>query len=147
MPDISRRGLDDRTNSLGTYTFSSLADYGARSPFSLVRQSGDGHVVFVEKVLGGFIQDEVKVRPNLQLTAGLRYDWQSYFHDANNLAPRVSFAYAPDEQRHTVVRGGAGVFYDRTGPGPVPRPPTAGWSCRRRLAQSGRPPILTGPRG
>src|SRR5262249_43081837 len=28
-------------------------------------------------------------------------------------------AYAPDEQRHTVIRGGAGVFYDRTGEGPI----------------------------
>ncbi len=95
VPDISRRGLDDNTNAGGTYTFSSLADYLAQRPFSLVRQSGNGHVVFVEKVLGGFVQDEFKARPNLQISVGLRYDWQNYFHDNNNFAPRVSFAYAP----------------------------------------------------
>jgi len=119
VPDISRRGLDDNTNTAGTYTFSSLASYLAQQPLSLVRQSGNGHVVFVEKVLGGFVQDEFKARPNLQISVGLRYDWQNYFHDNNNFAPRVSFAYAPGRGRQTVIRGGAGMFYDRTGPQPI----------------------------
>ena len=119
VPDISRRGLDDNTNQLGTYTFSSLADYYVQRPLSLVRQSGNGHVVFVEKVIGGFVQDEFKVRPNLQFSIGMRYDWQNYFHDNNNVAPRASFAYAPGKSRKTVTRGGFGVFYDRTGPGPI----------------------------
>ncbi len=119
VPDISRRGLDDNTNAGGTYTFSSLADYLALRPFSLVRQSGNGHVVFVEKVLGGFVQDEFKASPNLQISVGLRYDWQNYFHDNNNFSPRVSFAYAPGKGRQTVIRGGAGMFYDRTGPQPI----------------------------
>jgi hypothetical protein len=119
VPDISRRGLDDNTNQQGTYNFSSLSDYAAGRPFSLLRQSGDGHVVFIEKVLGGFIQDEIKVRGNLQLSLGLRYDWQNYFHDNNNVAPRVSFAFAPGKSRKTVIRGGGGIFYDRTGPGPI----------------------------
>lgn len=119
VPDISRRGLDDNTNQGGTYTFSSLADYIAKRPFSLTRQSGDGHVVFIEKVVGGFIQDEWKLRPNLQLSVGVRYDWQNYFHDNNNVAPRVSLAYAPGKNHKTVIRGGGGLFYDRTGPQPI----------------------------
>jgi hypothetical protein len=119
VPDISRRGLDDNTNTGGTYTFSSLADYLAQRPFSLIRQSGNGHVVFVEKVLGGFVQDEFKLSPNLQLSLGLRYDWQNYFHDNNNVAPRVSLAFAPGNSRKTVIRAGAGMFYDRTGPQPI----------------------------
>jgi hypothetical protein len=119
VPDFSRRGLDDNTNMGGTYTFSSLQDYVLGRPFSLVRQSGNGHVVFVEKVLGGFLQDEFKVRPNLQFSLGLRYDWQNYFHDTNNFSPRVSFAYAPGGSRKTVIRGGSGYFFDRTGPQPI----------------------------
>ncbi|HYM07281.1 MAG TPA: TonB-dependent receptor [Terriglobales bacterium] len=119
VPDISRRGLDDNTNTAGTYTFSTLQDYQQNHPFSLLRQSGNGHVVFVEKVLGGFFQDEFRVFPNLQISAGVRYDWQNYFHDNNNFSPRFSLAYAPGKAKKTVIRSGAGFFYDRTGPGPI----------------------------
>lgn len=119
VPDISRRGLNDYTNTLGTYTFSTIQDYLARRPLSLVRQSGNGHVVFMEKVLGGFVQDEFKLRPNLQITAGLRYDWQNYFDSATSFAPRGSFAYSPGKSHKTVIRGGIGMFYDRSGPIPI----------------------------
>ena len=119
IPDLSRRGLDDNTNSAGTFSFSSLQDYVEGRPFSFVQQRGNGHIVFWEKVFGGFFQDEYQLRRNLLLTAGLRYDWQNYFHDSNNIGPRLSFAYAPRASRKTVIRGGAGIFYDRTGPGPI----------------------------
>src|SRR5207245_10835299 len=113
---LSLRGLDDTTNTAGTYTVATLQDYAQAHPFSLLRQSGNGHVVFVEKVIGGFFQDEIRVRPNFQLTVGVRYDWQNFFHDNNNVAPRLSFAYAPGKEKKTVLRAGAGIFYDRTGP-------------------------------
>ena len=41
-----------------------------------MQQRGNGHVVFWEKVIGGFIQDEFRLRPNLQVTVGVRYDVQ-----------------------------------------------------------------------
>lgn len=119
IPDISRRGLVDKTNFGGTYSFSTLQDYQSARSYSLVQQQGDGRVVFLEVVAGGFFQDEYRLRPNLTISAGLRYDWQNYIHDGNNFSPRVSFAYAPGKSRKTVLRGGAGFFYDRTGPGPI----------------------------
>lgn len=70
-------------------------------------------------VAGAFIQDEYRLRPNLPLSAGLRYDWQNFVHDHNNFSPRASFAWAPGKSRKTVLRGGAGFFYDRTGPLPL----------------------------
>ncbi len=39
--------------------------------------------------------------------------------DSNNFNPRFSVAWAADKARKTVVRGGFGFFYDRTGPGPI----------------------------
>ena len=119
VPDLSRRGLVDLTNTGGTYSFSTLQDYRLRRPYSLVQQQGNGKVIFLETVVGGFFQDEYRLRPNLTISAGLRYDWQNYLHDNNNVAPRFSFAYAPAKNRKTILRGGAGFFYDRTGPGPV----------------------------
>lgn len=119
IPDVSRRGLNDLSSFAGTYTFSNLADYLQQRPFSLIQQRGDGHAIFMEAVIGAFIQDEFRIRPNLTITAGLRFDWQNFFHDNNNFSPRISFAWSPMKSRKTVLRFGSGMFYDRTGPGPL----------------------------
>ncbi len=120
VPDISRRGADDFTNTAGTYTFGSLAAYAAGQPSTYLVQRGQGHVVFLEKVLSGFIEDNIRLRPNLSISLGMRYYWQNYFHDdPNNLAPRFGFAFAPGTHGKTVIRGGAGTFYDRSGPRPI----------------------------
>lgn len=120
IPDISRRGLDDFTNRGGTYTFASSTAYSAASPSTYLVQTGQGHVAFLEKVFCGFFEDNVRLKPNFSLYLGVRYYWQNYFHDdPDNLAPRISFAYAPTPQSKTVIRGGGGIFYDRTGPSPI----------------------------
>jgi hypothetical protein len=120
IPDISRRGLDDFTNRQGTYTFESSSDYTANSPATYLVQTGQGHVTFLEKVICAFVEDDIRVRRNLSVYLGMRYYWQNYFHDEpHNFAPRVSFAYAPSARSSTVIRGGFGVFYDRTGPSPI----------------------------
>jgi hypothetical protein len=119
LPDQSRRGLDDNTNQGGTFYFSSLQDYANQHPYSFIQQRGNGHIVFWEKNFGAFFQDEYQVRSNLNVTAGLRYDWQNYFHSDYNFAPRLSLAYAPGASRKTVIRAGGGFFFDRTGPRPI----------------------------
>ena len=119
VPDISRRGMDDNTSVDGTYYFSTLQDFELRRPYSFIQQQGDGHIVFVEVVAGGFVQDDYRLRPNLTVSAGLRYDWQNYFHDNNNVSPRLALAWSPGKSRKTVFRAGGGIFYDRTGNGPI----------------------------
>ncbi|MBM3776312.1 MAG: TonB-dependent receptor, partial [Acidobacteria bacterium] len=63
--------------------------------------------------------DEWQARQNLSIAAGLRYDWQNYFGDRNNVSPRLALAWAPGGARKTVVRAGAGYFFERSGPGPI----------------------------
>jgi hypothetical protein len=89
----------------------------------------------------GYVQDDFKLRPNLTINAGLRYEYYSvvkekddrgkvwrvacggfcpdgtpwYDPDFNNFGPRLGFAWAPARfNDNTVIRGGFGVFF---GPG------------------------------
>jgi hypothetical protein len=120
VPDISRRAFDDFTNEAGTYSFASLPDYLAAHPFSYLVQRGQRHVDFLEKTVAGMIEDNIRVKPTFSVAVGARYYWQNYFHDiAHDLAPRLSFAYAPTPKGTTVIRGGVGLFFDRSGPAPI----------------------------
>ena len=120
VPDISRRAFDDNTNALGTYTFASLADYVAAKPSLYLVQQGQPRVTFWEKIVAGYVEDTVRLKKNLSVSAGVRYYFQNYFKDdVTNFAPRTSFAYAPSVRGHVILRGGAGIFYDRSGPQPI----------------------------
>jgi hypothetical protein len=119
IPNLNRRVWDDETNQGGTFSFATLADYAAGRPYAYTLQQGSGHVSLWWREYGAFVQDQIRIRPNLQASIGLRYDWQAFFHDANNFAPRASLAWSPRKDGKTIVRGGAGIFYDRTGVGPI----------------------------
>jgi len=116
-PDLSRRGADDFTNQLGTYTFADINAYNALTPSNYRVQTGNGHLVFWERTVAGFIEDNIRLTTSFSVTLGLRYYYQNYFNnDTNNFAPRSGFAWAPSKNSKTVFRGGAGLFYDRSGP-------------------------------
>jgi hypothetical protein len=63
-----------------------------------------------------FFGDDWRVRPNLTLSLGMRYEVQTNIHDWRDVAPRLAFAWAPGGarmRRRTVLRAGFGMFYDR----------------------------------
>ncbi len=109
----SRRvSATEGSNFGGTFEFSSLGDFAVARPFVFRISQGTPEVSFTQHETTLFMQDEIRLRPNLMLTPGLRYGWQSNLKDRNNLAPRLAVAWGlPD--RRTVIRGGAGMFYER----------------------------------
>jgi len=115
IPQISRRAIDDRTNRLGTFAFSSLADYAkpTPTPYVFTSQQGPGRGLYWINEIGGFFQDQIRITPQMALTLGLRYQWQTYISDKKNFAPRMSIAYTLGPK--TIMRAGFGIFFDRTG--------------------------------
>lgn len=66
--------------------------------------------------LGFFAQDNFVFNPKLTLDFGLRYDYDGIGKE-HNLSPRFSFLLTPfNNNKRTVIRGGIGLFYDRTLP-------------------------------
>ncbi len=126
----------DTQNYTGAFTFSSLDSYrvtlmGQQAGWSAqqIRAAGGGASQFSIAAgnplaslrqfdAGLFALDDWRVRPNLTLSLGLRYEAQTRIADHRDLAPRISLAWglAPSgKPAKTVLRAGAGLFYDRVG--------------------------------
>jgi outer membrane receptor protein involved in Fe transport len=58
-----------------------------------------------------FVQDNWRVRRDLTLNLGVRYERQTFTDDTNNFSPRVGFAYNLFGDEHTVLRGSYGIYY------------------------------------
>lgn len=89
---------------------------GGATQFMIV--AGDPKATVSQFDFGGFAQDDWKLRPNLMLSFGLRYENQNNISSNLNFAPRFGFAWQPGpvSRQHpskTTIRGGFGVFYDR----------------------------------
>ena len=93
---------------------------GGPTKFSI--QSGISYVSMDRWDASPFVQDDWRVRPNITLSMGLRYEVQTLISDYRDWAPRVGIAWAPGSAKNgpqkTVIRGGYGIFYDRIGFGP-----------------------------
>ncbi len=68
---------------------------------------------------GLYAEDEWRLKPNLSVTYGLRFESQSDIHDHADFAPRIGIAWGLGSNGKsapkTVLRGGFGIFYDRFG--------------------------------
>ena len=102
----------------GSYTFSSMANFltGTYNNAGYAQTFGETQVQQGNTNVGLYVQDEWSATPQLTLNVGLRYDLQwleTIDSDANNVSPRVGFAWTPGESRNLVVRGSAGLYFDR----------------------------------
>jgi hypothetical protein len=102
----------------GAYTFSSLATFltGVYNNSGFTQTFNTTVVSQTNPNVGVYAQDEWKINSRLTMNAGLRYDLQfleSIATDRNNVSPRLGFAWSPLDSRRTIVRGSAGLFFDR----------------------------------
>jgi len=122
-----RAGVDFLYNDLfiayprsiqGSYLFSSLPNFltGVYNNAGFTQTFGATTVDQTNPNLGIYAQDEWKARTDLTINAGVRYDLQfmeTIETDANNVSPRLGFVWAPFASQRTVIRGSAGLFFDR----------------------------------
>lgn len=98
---------DTRYTSTGFY----VVWYG--SPLYFRQAFGPTHFTFNEEVYGLYAQDDWRVRDNLTLNLGVRWDYNSFTpDDHDNIAPRLGFAWDPWKDGRTSVRGGSGLYHD-----------------------------------
>ena len=99
-------------------SFNQIAANGG-APFQYNFNAGNPLISGYQVDAGPFFQDDWRVRPNITLSLGLRYEIQNNISDHGDWAPRIGLAWGvgPSAGRvrspKTVIRAGVGIFYDR----------------------------------
>jgi hypothetical protein len=115
--------------------FSPVQAYGAGIPSNFIQGVGNPHDAFSNTIAAAFVQDSWRIRSNLTLNYGVRYDveftpvfsainslaaeaqnalgiTQGIPRDFNNVAPRIGLAWDPHNNGKSVFRASYGMFYD-----------------------------------
>jgi hypothetical protein len=103
---------DVENNYLGTFTFESDEAFRAGRPRSYTRRIGNPVIDYKNLQAGWYLQDDIRVRKNLTLSPGVRYEAQTHLNDYNNFGPRFGATWSPGTAGKLTLRASAGVFYD-----------------------------------
>ena len=74
---------------------------------------GNASYLVNDALWSSFIQDDYRVRENLTINLGLRYERQTFTDFNKGFAPRVGFSYNWRGDGKTVIRGGFGIYYSQ----------------------------------
>jgi hypothetical protein len=89
---------------------------GGASQFSI--NAGTPALSVDQEDVGAFVSNEWRLKRNLTINLGLRYEGQTNINDWTDFAPRLGLAWAPGGRKSgskakTVIRSGFGLFYQR----------------------------------
>jgi hypothetical protein len=111
-------GSEPGTAVLGTFTFKNtttlpfdqltLADV---QNYTQPIDFGISSYELTQWLYAGFIQDHIRLRSDLTVDIGLRYDQQTLTDATKNFAPRVGFGWNPGGNSRMSIRGGYGMYY------------------------------------
>src|SRR6059036_2580225 len=127
-------GLPTTFGGRSVPNFSPVQAYGLGVHQVFIQGIGNPHQSFSNTALGLFVQDYWRLRPNLTLNYGVRYDVEftpvfsavneisrkaqdalgivrGIPRDTNNIAPRIGLAWDPGNNGKTVIRSSYGMFY------------------------------------
>jgi hypothetical protein len=138
-----RRFYNNNTGKdTGSFTFANMTQFLAGTANAFTVTLGDVSSAIAQGALGAFVQDNYKVRPNLTLELGFRWDWLMspterfdrfvdyvpelnqliqvnhgiapvYHTNASNFQPRLGFAWDPFKDGKTSVRGAYAILADQ----------------------------------
>ena len=111
-------------NADGTFTFTTDLPFDANNlatyPTQFTQSISDPNVDLDDDILAFFLQDTWRVRTDVTISMGLRYDRENAFSrivgvpdDTNNFAPRLGVVWDPFKDGRTAVRGGYGLYIDQ----------------------------------
>jgi hypothetical protein len=123
-----------QVNSNGTFRFNTDLPFDPANPRTyperLTIRTGTFNEFINNHTYEAFVQDKWRVSPRTSLSIGLRYDLEiipidestnPLFKgssksptDKNNVGPRIGFTHTLDDAGKSLVRGGYGIFYNRT---------------------------------
>lgn len=128
--------LDNLFQNAGVYNYSNIVDFltdyaiPSQKRYTDFRQGfGPTAFKFSTRDYNFFVQDDIRVTPQLTMNFGLRYELQSlpdpqipnalepltaqFPSDKNNFGPRIGFAYDVTGDGNTSIRAGYGIYYGR----------------------------------
>ena len=107
----SRFHTNAQTDYLGTYTFSSLAEFEAGRPLLYTRNTGAPDFGYGNVQAAVYFQDDIRVSKALTLSPGVRYSLQTHVDDSSAIEPRFGMTWAPFKSGRTTLRASTGIFH------------------------------------
>lgn len=97
----------------GTHQFRPVDVLRENGTLALRLTEDPSHLSFASTDAAGFIQDRWHLNDRLLFEFGVRLERDGVF-DRTNFTPRVGVAFALDRAKNITLRGGWGLFYERT---------------------------------